>query len=158
MPDQERVLLPIWHRSSRSVTWTVNLDAIESTLRSRGYDDAANRVRDHRGTRARWILVDFGGECCAIAIHLMRVHYARFGYVLYCSAPERFIDSLGGIRQACMRTWGHRFIAWPAARFGNVAGSISIRRPRPVLFRGSDVTAADLDGLYTELALLPILR
>ena len=157
-PSEERVLLPMWPTASHGSTWTVDDIAIEEILRSYGYHDQANCVRDHRGARAKWVLVNFGRDCCAVALHLMRVRRLHFAYVLYCSAPEKFLSAVGAVRQAATKTWGWHLLAWPHARFGSNPGSVGIRRPQPVMFRGDDVTAADIDGLYSELTLLPILR
>jgi hypothetical protein len=115
-------------------------------------------VNDHRGTRTKWLLVDFGDETCAFALHLMRAKQVPFAYVLYCSAPHLLVDGLAALRRGSRQMWGWRLVAWPRARFQDAAGTIGVRRPQPVLFKGKDVTAADLDGLYSELTLLPILR
>ncbi len=158
VPAEERVQLPFAPRPRRTATWQVDADGIETALRTRGQDEAADIVRDHRATRAKWVLVDTGRGCCALALHLMRVKRLPFAYVLYCSAPQQFVASLGALRQACAKTWGWHLIAWPRALFGTAVGTVPVRRPQPVLFKGNDVKPGELDGLYTELTLLPILR
>lgn len=158
MSTEERVLLPFCRQSRRVATWTADLDAIGQRLCVHGREDAATCVNDHRGTRTKWLLVDFGDESCAIALHLMRARKVPFAYVLYCSAPELFVDSLAVLRSVSRQTWGWRLVAWPGTRFPQASGTVAVRRPQPVLFKGEDVTAADLDGLYSELTLLPILR
>jgi hypothetical protein len=158
MPREERILLPFAPLPRPPAAWTTDVDAIESALGESGDDEAARHVHSHRGTRAKWVLVHHGRDACAFALHAMRVHAVPFAYVLYCSAPHLFTASLRTLRRACRRAWGWHAIAWPQARFGHERGTIAVTRPRPVLFRGDDVTPADLDGLYTELALLPILR
>jgi hypothetical protein len=158
MSTEERVLLPFSRQSNRVATWTADVETIVQALCARGREDAATCVNDHRGTRTRWLLVDFGEESCAIALHLMRAKQVPFAYVLYCSAPHLLGDSLAALRRGSRQMWGWRLVAWPRACFQNAAGTVGVRRPQPVLFKGEDVSAADLDGLYSELTLLPILR
>ena len=157
MPVEERVLLPLVPHAPTAASWRVD-DTIETILRARGQDEAADCVRDHRGTRARWVLVEFNDGCGVVALHLMHVRRIPFAYVLYCSAPARFADMLGPVRIGCARSWGWHLIAWPRARFGTASGTVPVRRPQPVFFKGEDVTPAEIDGLYSELTLLPILR
>ena len=158
-PARERILLPLPARTRRAAHWSVDADAIEATLRRCGRADVAQLIGDHRGTRAKWVLVEHGDTCCAVALQLIHVRFVPFAVVLYCSAPERFRHSLHALQRACRRTWGLHLVAWPEYRFAAAAvPSIAVQRPRPVMFRGEGVEAADLDGLYTELTVLPILR
>ena len=149
---RERFLLPLAGRSRRATI--VTGDAVAAFVEA---DAAAARaVADHQGTRAKWVGVEIDGERCAVAVHVMRAYGIRFAHVLYCSAPHRFGVSIGPARRACRRTWGVGLLAWPEWQFGAGAASFPITRPRPVMVRGDGITPVDIDGLYSELALLPI--
>jgi hypothetical protein len=157
MPVEERVLLPLVPHSAKAASWQAD-DTIETVLRARGENETAERVRDHRGTRARWVLVEFADGCGVVALHLIHVKRIPFAYVLYCSIPDRFAEMLDAVRTGCARAWGWHLIAWPRAQFGTATGTVPVRRPQPVFFKGDEVAPAEIDGLYSELTLLPILR
>jgi len=157
-PPRERILLPLPVGSRTAARWSVEIDAIADTLRRRGHAEIAQLIGDHRATRAKWVLVEHGDRCSVVALHLMHVRLVPFASVLYCSAPQLFRQSVRTLQRACWRTWGLHLVAWPEYRFGAVAPSIALQRPRPVMFRGADMAPDDLDGLYSELTLLPILR
>ena len=157
--DRERILLPgsqILQRSAFSAT--ADIDRIEQQLRERGADDIAGLVADHRNTRAVWIGATDGARQIAVAFHLMRVGRLRFAHFLYCSNDEALPAALGAIARAVRRAFGWHLIAWSDYQIRGGGPSIVVHRPRPILYRGVDVGPADLDGLYSELTLLPVLR
>ena len=149
---RERFLLPLAGRSRRATL--VTGDAVAAFVEAD--PSAARAVVDHRGTRTKWVGVEIDGERCAVALHVMRARGIRFAHVLYCSAPERFAASIGPVRHACRRTWDVGLLAWPEWQFAAGGASFAVTRPRPVMVRGEGIRPADVDGLYSELALLPI--
>ena len=153
LPRRERILLPLPGRSRRARFVTgEDVKAFVS-------DDSAavGVIDDHRGTRTRWVGVEVNDRRCAVALHLMRARGVAFGHVLYCSAPDRFAASAAAVARACWHAWSVPLIAWPEWQFDATAATIAVRRPRPAMMRGANVTPAQIDGLYSELAVLPII-
>lgn len=157
--DRERILLPGWHGDRRSSFAAISdVDCIEQALRERGAHQVAAIVADHRDTRAKWIGATDGPRQITVAFHLMRVARVRFAHLLYCSNPDVLPDALGAIARAARRAWGWHAIAWSEYQVPRGGPSIVVRRPRPIFYRGADVGPEDIDGLYSELTLLPVLR
>jgi len=157
--DRERVLVPAILPLRRSAfETTVDADLIEVQLRAKGAADVARLVSDHRRTRAKWVSATDGARHVTVAFHLFRVARVRFAHLLYCSNPDAWPAALGAIRRAVRRAWGHHLIAWSEYLLPHRGPSVALRRPRPILYRGDDVGPEDLDGLYSELTVLPILK
>lgn len=151
--DRERILLPFGRGPhADGVTGT---DAVAAFLE---HDPpAARAVVDHRDTRVRWVGVDVLGQRCGFALHAMRVRGVPFAHVLYCSRPDRFGPSLRDLQRLSRQKWGFHLISWSEWQFGRAGSSIVVRRPRPVMIKAENIAPQDLDALYTELTLLPIL-
>jgi hypothetical protein len=157
--DRERVLLPgIPSFRGPAFEATVDAAAIEGQLLARGAADVARLVADHRGTRAKWVSATDGARHVTVAFHLFRHRRIRFAHLLYCSNADALPAALGAIRRAVRRAWGRHLIAWSEYQVPGSGSSVVVRRPRPILYRGDDVGPEDLDGLYSELTLLPILK
>jgi len=152
----ERVLLP-WASDGRgSASVVVGGDAVERWLRGR-QPEIAELVADHRSTRADWMVIDADGEWIAIALQLMRARGVPLGHVMYASHRTRFAGLAPTVARACRRQFGFRLLAWPAWQYPATGSSVAVRRPRPVLIRGDAIAPSDIDALYSELTLLPIL-
>lgn len=152
---RERILLP-WARAAvPSAAATTDADTVTAWMQA-SMPDVPALVMDHRGTAVRWVAVDLGGERCAIALHRMSAHGVPLAHVLYASAPRLFAACAPIAARACRRAWGVALLAWPEWQFGRAPMSFAVRRPRPVMVKGDDIEPADIDALYSELALLPI--
>ena len=156
LPDRERILLPVPFGRDAGVRATVS--DCESVAEFVSGDPVLSRtVADHRGTRAKWIGIEVGGRRAAVAVDLVRVRSVPLADVLYCSAPGLFARSAHAVRRACGQAWGFRLLAWSEWQVGRgPVPAVAVRRPRPVMVKGP-IAPADVDALYSELTLLPIL-
>ena len=109
---------------------------------------------DHRDSPAAWhLLVANGADMCyVIARRDRRKSLPLFMSILYVSNQELFRRSARHI--------AHHFLVHASA-LGTLletrvtghppAGSITLRRPRPKMFKSSQLGPADIDYLYSEL-------
>lgn len=154
LPPRERVLLPWLRRCATAPPMATGADAVAEVVAKQ--PDVARLVADHRSSAVQWIGFEAGDSSCAVALHLMRARGVPLAHVLYASAPDRFVAWAPAVARAVQRAWGRHLLAWPEWQIARASGSVRIKRPRPVMVRGDGVSARDIDGLYSELALLPI--
>ncbi len=154
LPPHECILLPWARRRGAAPVVAIGTDAVERAVEGR--PDVARLVADHRGSAARWIGFDADGAVCVVALHLMRARGVPLAHVLYVSDASRFVACASVVARAVRQAWGFHVVAWPEWQIPRALGSVRVTRPRPVMVKGHDIAAADIDGLYTELAWLPV--
>lgn len=140
--------------AGRGIRISSDIDVAEATVT--GHD--AQLLRDHRGARAvRHVTVRTdGGYAYLMVRRVRRKGLPVFATILYAGGDRALLAR-------CWRSVGahllahHGLVATLAERrmlpevFGR--GRV-LAHPRPKMFRGQDVTAAEIDDLYSELVLV----
>ena len=154
LPPREYVLLPWLRRRATAPPMAVGADAVAQLVGN--LPDIARLVGDHRSGAVQWVGFEADEGPCAVALHLMRARGVPLAHVLYASAPDRFVAWAPAVARAVQRAWGRHLLAWPEWQIARASGSVRVKRPRPVMVKGDEISAGEIDGLYSELALLPI--
>ncbi|WP_244480412.1 hypothetical protein [Rhizobium sp. Root1220] len=143
--------LPRWGTGIRIAS---DPEVIESCLQGRDLEI----YRDHaRATAAHHLVVTRGQQSCYVIFRRdRRKRMPLFASILHIGNPELFQATARHIYSHLLTSFG--IVATLVEnRFGvaNPRFAISLRSPRPKMFRSNRVLASDVDYLYSELTCVP---
>ncbi|MFC7621379.1 hypothetical protein [Microlunatus sp. GCM10028923] len=152
--DTTSVLLPnLPRRTDRTIAITADPVALAEAL-----SQADLRLHlDHRGClAARQVMISHGDDTCLVVYRRdRRKRISAFASILYASRPELLRRALPALRAYLLRK--DRLIATLAEvrLVGRPAGAVDLPGTRRKMFRSDDLTADQVDYLYSELTCVP---
>lgn len=147
---QMRLLLPLWPARPQA-----DLDDALDGLP----DGARELAADHAPYGVRALVVRDGARAGLVLYTHVERYRVRYCHIHHVSDRDLFVAREGAVRAALMRRHGVRLVALDARLWRGVRFARSLLFPAPAhgLLRpadGSHVEAADVDNLYTDVAML----